>query len=195
PLVPVLCMFAATAVLGAARRVPRLPARWCVAALLSLIAIVPPLHAALAYGRILRHADTRVEANEFVQRSLPPGTQVATYGPPIVWDSTFPSLQVVHCVKSDQEQWMEVLRRAKDQNVDYFLTHHSPLQVFSPDIPDLEAALRRSATQIAEFDFADRSAGSAPAPVYDVVDGFYVPIGGFRGVKRPGPLVRLYRLN
>jgi hypothetical protein len=89
-----------------------------------------------------------------------------------------------------------VLGRLKgQQDVHYFLTHESTLQVFSPRMPELEAALRHSATEIAEFDFADPSASPAPAPVYDMVDGFYVPIGGFRGVMRPGPLVRLYRLN
>jgi hypothetical protein len=164
-------------------------------AVLSLAAIARPLNSALAYGRIVRHPDTRVEAYEFVKRSLPSGTPVATYGPPIVWNSTFPSLDIVHCEKSDQERWTQVLDRLKGQGVHYFLTHDSTLEVFSPRIPEIEVALRRSATQIAVFDFADPLASPAPEPVYDIVDGFYVPIGGFRGVMRPGPLLRLYKLN
>ena len=32
-----------------------------------------------------------------------------------------------------------------------------------------------------------------PGNVYDIQDGFYVPYGGFRGVRRPGPNLEIYR--
>ena len=195
PLVPVLCTFAAVTVLAIARRVASPAARGPVVALLALAAVAEPLDASLAYGSIMRRADTRVKAYEFVRSELPTGTPIASYGLPIIWKSTLPSLEVVHWEKYNGERWEEALRRLKDNGVRYFLTHRSPLKVFSGDIPELEEALRRSATQIAEFDFADRASGFAPDPVYDVVDGFYLPIGGFRGVERPGPLVSLYRLD
>jgi len=195
PLAPALCLFAAFAVFEIAERAVPLPAKRTAVALLALVAIVPTLDASLAYGRIVRHVDTRIKAYEFVQSALPRGTPVATYGLPIIWNSTFPSLDVVHWEKLDGEDWTQSLNRLKELHVHYFLTHHSSLDVFSPDIPDLEAELRRSATQIAEFDFADPASGFRADPVYDVVDGFYLPIGRFRGVKRPGPLVRLYRLD
>jgi 4-amino-4-deoxy-L-arabinose transferase-like glycosyltransferase len=195
PLAPVLCLFAASAVFAIAEYAAPLQARRTAFAFSALVAIVPTLHASLAYGRIVRHADTRIKAYEFVQSTLPAGTPVASYGQPIIWNSTFPSLEVFHWEKLDGESWAQSLTRLKELHVRYFLTHHSSLDVFSPDMPDLEAVLRRSATPIAEFDFADPSGGLRPQPVYDVVDGFYLPIGGFRGVKRPGPLIRLYRLD
>jgi hypothetical protein len=32
-----------------------------------------------------------------------------------------------------------------------------------------------------------------PGNVYDMQDGFYVPYGGFRGVRRPGPNLEIYQ--
>jgi len=41
-------------------------------------------------------------------------------------------------------------------------------------------------------EFSPYEPGTRPRPAYDRVDPYYFPIGGFQGVKRPGPLVRLY---
>ena len=52
---------------------------------------------------------------------------------------------------------------------------------------------RRSATLAQAF--SPYKTRATPHPVYDRVDPYYFPIGGFAGVVRPGPLVRLYRLD
>lgn len=58
---------------------------------------------------------------------------------------------------------------------------------------ELELTLRQSATRIREF--SPYKAGVSPRPVYDRADPDCFPIGGFRGMVHPGPLVRLYRLD
>ena len=35
----------------------------------------------------------------------------------------------------------------------------------------------------------------SPAPVYDPIDAYYVPIGGYGSVDRPGPLLKIWRLQ
>ncbi len=89
--------------------------------------------------------------------------------------------------------WTEVLKLLKTRQVSYLIAHYSDLDVFSPTIPELEHALRQSATLIREF--TPYESGAEPHPVYDRVDAHFFPIGGFHGVKRPGPLVRVYRLD
>lgn len=194
PLVPVACLFAARAVRAAARTAP---ARWwrvTAGGVLATLAAAAPLEASIAWGRIVRHLDTRVEAYEFV-RGMLGGAPVASYGPPVIWTSTLPGLGVVHYEKGRSESWSDVVRRAHADGVRYFLTHDSPLDLFSPALPDLDAALAASGTPIAEFDFADPARQPRPCPRYDVVDGFYFPIAGFSGVERPGPRIRVYRLD
>jgi len=53
--------------------------------------------------------------------------------------------------------------------------------------------IRASARLI--WEFRPYKPGRPAAPVFDRNDAYYLPIGGFRGVVRPGPLVQLYRLD
>ncbi len=193
PLMPVLCLFAATTVLSLSGwfRWPRV--RGSVVATLGILAVAEPLHASLAYGRLVHHADTRVQAYEFIQAALPPGSRVATYGPSETWRSTIPRFEPVMYSNESRQSWEEALAVLKARGIRYFLTHHSDLDVFSPTLPEIERAIRGSGTLIREFR-PDKA--HAPAhPVYDRDDPYYFPIGRFGGVSQPGPLVRLYRLD
>ncbi len=192
-LLPILCVFAATAVLGLTEWLGQPRARPWVAAGLGFLAIVEPLYASAAYGRMVHHVDTRVRTDEFIRAWLPPGTVIATYGSDMTWRSTIPRFEPAMFAKDPDKSWAEIFVKLKTRKIVYFLTHHSGLDVFSPTIPELELALRRSGTLIQEF--SPYEPGTRPHPVYDRVDPYYFPIGGFQGVKRPGPLVRLYRLE
>jgi hypothetical protein len=192
PLLPVLCAFAAVAVLELATRIPWPRWRpWTVAAI-GVLAMLEPLHSATSYARMVQHVDTRVEAYEFLL-TLPPESDVATYGPSEVWRSTIPRWQPSYYARHPRQTWPEVLAVLKARNIRYLLAHHSGLEVFSPALPELEAALRASATLVREFD-PDRR-GATPHAVYDGADPYYFPLGGWQGVVRPGPRIRLYRLD
>ncbi len=193
PLLPTLCLFAAMALLSLTQLLKWPRARPWVAAGLGLLAIVEPLYASAAYGRMVHHVDTRVRTDEFIRTSLPPGTVVATYGSDMTWRSTIPRFEPAMFSKDPDKSWAEIFVKLKARGIHYFLTHHSGLEVFSPTIPELELALLQSGTLIQEF--SPYAPGTDPHPVYDRVDPHYFPIGGFRGVRRPGPLVRLYRLR
>lgn len=192
PLVPVLCLFAASAMLAVTERIrpPRARA-WALAALAAL-AVLEPLHSSLAYARLVRHVDTRVQTYEFL-RTVPRGLRAATYGPSVVWRSTLPRWRPTFYAKSPGQSWAEVLAILKSRGIHYVLIHHSALDVFSPPMPELEAEVERAGTLIREF--SPYAPGSDPHPMYDRVDAHYFPIGAFGGVVRPGPLVRVYQLH
>jgi len=193
PLVPVLCVFAATTVCGVAQglRWPRLRP-WAMAGL-ALLAMLEPLQASVAYSRLTHHRDTRVAALEYIRTALPPGSDVATYGPSVTWRSTIPRWKPEMYAKHPAQSWQDAFDVLKSRHIQYFLVHRSSLEVFSPESPELDRAIRESATLIREF--SPYKPGTHPAPRFDTNDAYYFPIGGFRGVVRPGPLVQLYRLD
>jgi dolichyl-phosphate-mannose-protein mannosyltransferase len=193
PLVPTLCLFAAATVCAVVRGVPWPGGRAWATAGLVLLAVFEPLGASIAYGRIRHHVDTRLEVLAYVEAALPPGAVVATYGPSVTWRSTMPRWAPEMYAKDAQQSWPEAFSVLKGRGIRYFMLHRSPLVVFSPEIPELDRAIRESATLIREF--KPYKSGSPPSPVFDQNDAYYFPIGGFRGVVRPGPLVQLYRLD
>jgi Dolichyl-phosphate-mannose-protein mannosyltransferase len=193
PVVPALCLFAAATVCAVARRVPWPWVRaWATAALV-LLAVFEPLGASIAYGRIRHHVDTRLEVLAYVLNALPPGAVVATYGPSVTWRSTMPRWAPEMYAKDAEQSWPDAFRALKGRGIRYFMVHRSPLDVFSPEIPELDRAIQESATLVREF--RPYRKGTPPSPVFDRNDAYYFPIGGFTGVVRPGPLVQLYRLD
>jgi hypothetical protein len=195
PLVPVLCVFAAAAVFGVAERLrwPRLRP-WLVATL-TLLALLEPLRSSVGYNRMRHHQDTRTEVLHYVQRALPAGSVVATYGPSVTWRSTMPRWAPEMYAKDTDQTWEDVFAVLKSRGTRYFMVHRSALDVFSPEIPELDRAIHRSATLIREFRPYKAGAGPAPVPLFDRNDAYYFPIAGFRDIVRPGPLVELYRLD
>jgi hypothetical protein len=193
PLLPTLSLCAAAALLQAITFVKSARARPWIVAGLGLLAVVEPVYASVAYARLVHRTDTRVQVYRFIRDTLPPGTQVATDGPSVTWRSTLPRFLPTMYAKSPGESWADGLAKLKTRGIRYFLAHHSELEVFSPTLPELEHALGQSGTLIREF--SPYAPGAQPHPVYDRVDAHFFPIGGFRGVTQPGPLVRLYRLD
>lgn len=196
PLLPVLCLFAATAVFSLADRFAE-PWRILAVAAFAVAAIAEPLLASLAYARLVHRTDTRVELYRYVERNLPAKVTLATYGPTVVWKSTIPSVHphLIHVSPATGETWASTLKRVKKTyRVEYFLVHESPLSAFSFVSPELAQALRESATLVAEFPYY-RSRDGVPNPVYEQPDGFFFPLSNFRGVNHPGPTVQLYHLD
>ncbi len=193
PLVPVLCLFATVALQSAIRALPWPRMRPWVSVGLAALALLEPLHASTAYCRMTRHRDTRIHMSEYVNTALPPTARVATYGPSVTWRSTMPQWLPTMYAKDPAQSWAEVLRALKSRGIQYVLVHQSPLDVFSPEIPELYQVIRQSATLVKAFSPYKR--GAHPAPLFDRNDAYYFPIGQFSGVVRPGPFVQLYRLD
>jgi 4-amino-4-deoxy-L-arabinose transferase-like glycosyltransferase len=192
PLLPVLCLLAASVLVSLCLRLPWPRARVATMAALSLLVVLEPLHAGVAYGRLVHRVDTRIQTRDFVETSFPPGTQYVTYGPSVTWRSTIPRFLPNLYAKHPAQTWDEALQLLRTREVSYVIAHYSDLDVFSPTILELEQALHHL-TVVREF--TPYEPGPAPHPVYDRVDAHFFPIGRFAGVRRPGPLVRVYRLD
>jgi hypothetical protein len=54
----------------------------------------------------------------------------------------------------------------------------------------LERALSAIGPPVASFG----PASGCTSSVFDVIDGYYIPVSGYDGVQRPGPFIRIYAL-
>ena len=193
PLVPVLCLFAAVALQRAIRPLPWPRLRPWVTVGLAVLVLLEPLGASVAYGRLTRHMDTRIQMFAYMKTALPRSSRVATYGPSVTWRSTMPRWLPTMYAKDPTQSWAEVLRDLKSRDIQYVVVHQSPLDVFSPEVPELHRVLRQSATLVKTF--SPYKNGTHPAPLFDRNDAYYFPVGQFSGIVRPGPFVQLYRLD
>src|SRR5262249_34312377 len=143
PLLPILCVFAAAALPDLSARLRVGGARFWVGAALAGLAVAEPLDSAASYGRMVHHADTRVEAMRFVESSLQSGGEVATYGPSEVWRSILPRSGPFLYARHPRQSWDDVLDVLTARGYRYLIVHQSPLETLSPAVPDLDAALGR----------------------------------------------------
>lgn len=77
------------------------------------------------------------------------------------------------------------------QGVRWVLVHEHPLPYSRADSA-FQAQLDRDAQLVYGIDPFVQSAGQ---PVYDPIDAYYAPVAGLAAVERPGPAIRIYRLE
>lgn len=95
----------------------------------------------------------------------------------------FPPRRAVRAVSD-----LDSLRR---EGVEWVVVHEHPLEYSRPDTA-LVRQLEAEAVLCARL---DPFVKGAAAPAYDPQDAFYVPLGGFAAVRRPGPAISVYSLR
>jgi hypothetical protein len=136
-------------------------------------------------NRILERRDTRSLAREWILENVPPGPIAASepgtpYGKP-----QLPKPYI----------WVPIEDPAvlRLKGVLYVLADSSPLSFYSPGPSAAQLALLEQHGTL-EFDVDPIEAGAAP-PVFDLADAFYAPLQHASSMSRPGPRIRIWRLN
>jgi len=182
PLVPLLALLVADLLERLAARVPEPTRRNALVAGLALALAAEPAASSIAYDRIAARTDTRVLATDWMAEHLPPGAVVAELG------------SIVFAV-ADPDLPPGIIRAplpfgATDfasYGVTHVLTHEHQLP-FSSLLDRQMQAIAPHLRPLAEFTpYRD-----GPAGEFEREDAYYVPLAGFSGVVRPGPLVRIY---
>jgi hypothetical protein len=169
---------------GVARWLPPARARPVVAVAL-LVLLVPSMIRDWKLDRILDRRDTRSLAREWILANVPVGRIAASdpgtpYGKP----------QLPPGYKWVPIEDPELLRA---QGVDYVLADTSPLAFYSPGPNAAQLAqLERDAKLV--FD-ENPIEPNEPPPVFDLADAFYAPLQHASSMSRPGPRIRIWRLN
>jgi 4-amino-4-deoxy-L-arabinose transferase-like glycosyltransferase len=193
PVVPFLCIFAAAfvdavATTLAARTTIRQP---IAAAALGLAVIAPSAWNIVRFDTILAREDSRMVAARWVQEHVPRGSSVYVtgnpYGHPPLEDRVDPKW---HLVTFDYRanNFIEGRKRFFG-DPDWIIVQRSALPY--SHIPDLvKEMLPEHYSLMTVIQAADLS---LPGNVYDVQDAFYLPYDGFKGIRRPGPNLEIYR--
>jgi 4-amino-4-deoxy-L-arabinose transferase-like glycosyltransferase len=209
PLLPPLCLLAGRALADGLTAL-RLPARAALplAALLLLGACADSTWRCLQFDALLGRTDTRTLAYAWVLEHLPAGSTIAMpyyagfmhddsavaknlartrsrLSAPFVQNRPTDRFQVIEYWREEAGTWRwEDLQR---QGVAY-VVWGTPRPAWP--VTGLLELLERQAEEIACFSPAAPSA----RPVVDPLDSYYLPLSEFRGVRRPGPEVRIFAI-
>lgn len=205
PLVPFLALFAADVViataLGLKHKQPQLA--WGVAAILILLVMVQPLRQSIQHNTILSQEDTRTLAKDWIESNIPAGTKIAvdwdTHGPPLsTTEKTVPySHQVFDVTQVGETGLFEhPLSWYQQQGYDYLITssfiYDIPL-VFKAENEERQAfykSLDQNLELVQEF----RPNNSSQDPPF-IFDELYGPAISLWTRERPGPVIKVYKLN
>jgi len=156
----------------------------CFAALIGLVG-AQPLVSAVSHEQLLRRDDTRELATRWLAANTPRGSRISVVGTHLIpWGAPrlpWGRVPVLH----------RTAQNVRTQRVDYVVTHDHELFWSTPD-PGWMRRNERWLVEVADFDPRE---GALGVPTFEVNDAYYVPIAGFSGVTRPGPRVRVYRVQ
>jgi hypothetical protein len=193
PVIPFLCLFAAAFVdvaAGAARRRLGVP-RSLAVTLLALAVIAPSARSVVQFDTVLAREDSRMVAAEWVQANVPRGATIFesgnVYGHPPLEDRVHPKYRLLaYDYRSDA---FTEGNQPFSGEPDWIIVQRSGLP-YSHIPPAVTASLAVRYTLAYVVRAVDLD---VPGNVYDIQDGFYMPYGGFKGVRRPGPNLEIYR--
>jgi hypothetical protein len=180
PFTPVIALLVADFVFRGVGRLFGPRRSLAVAALVLGVLSLAPAYRALATSRLLATKDSRQLAREWISAHIPEGSRIAVnkafmYGKP-----RLPRGYTYADIESPGVRWL--------------LLDRSPLRKYSPPLPPRAQELldERGRLEVSFDPFASAGHGRAE---YDQADAFYLPVAGLRAVRRPGPLLEIYRLE
>ena len=180
---PVLALLEAAMLCALAGRLFERRSRAVVLSVATLLLAAEPLASAIHHNRLASTTDTRLLATQWLEQNLPAGSRLLVLGAKY-WrwgDPQIPArLKSVHV-----EPTAEAMSEA---GVQYLLTHDHWLFSSTLD-PEIVNALTPRLKPLVEFEPASPAGGEA---IFEAFDAYYIPIHGFRKVRRPGPHIRIY---
>jgi hypothetical protein len=189
PIVPVLCVPAAVAIVHAASWLAARGAmtRSNALAVLLVLTAGPGLVNSVWFDVLLARTDSRVLAARWLQQRVQPGDSVYDSG------GTYASLVLreaprYHAWHFDPE--LGSFGHPEGRNPDWLVLHESPVSAYASTPPQVRALALR------DYELVHRvraTRGRARAAVYDRQDAFFMPLWGFWTVERPGPTIGIYR--
>jgi 4-amino-4-deoxy-L-arabinose transferase-like glycosyltransferase len=193
PAVPFLCLFAAVFVDGLARVVAsRIPVNQSlVATVFALLVIAPSAWSVVQFDGLLAREDSRVVAARWIDEHVPRGSIVFVtgnaYGHPPLEDRLDPKYRLLAFDYKANNFYEK--NHVVNEPPDWIVVQRSALPY--SHVPDIVVGMLASDYQLVYIVKAVDL--DAPGNVYDVQDAFYLPYGGFNGVRRPGPNLEMYR--
>jgi hypothetical protein len=205
-LLPYLALFSALGIVLVAdwfgSAIPKLKKNLVLVAICGFVVVVPLVNAVMQ-NVLLSRPDTRLLAKQWVESNVPEGAHIATqwYGPPLATpdDPEAGSLRVydvdiIDPFRSTSELY--TLSYYQSQGVDYVILSSFIYQLSRVDLQEhaertrFYDMLNEEATLVASFSpYANEQ-----EPLF-VFDEIYSPVVSLWQRERPGPVIKIYRLN
>ena len=214
PLIAPLMLLAGRALADLVQETQAGRARRLASAAALALVLMPSLAHDLRYDTLIQQTDTRTLAFNWLARNVTPGSRAAVpymAGPahdqalvnsfehshsatdPYVasfLDGRLETRYSIFELTKDDLQWTSV-EQLRKQAIEYVvIADEAPGTGCSVDTP-LERVLQGQASLKASFS----PTSGCPASVFDPIDTYFVPLAGYGGWLRPGPPIRIYRLN
>ena len=195
------------------------------ALVLAVVLLAQPLYASWMQVRLLQREDTRVQARAWIEDQLPAGAMLGNFGgwagdvklrnyEDLWWaishfERVFGPEQMARAVdflaerappapfysyalqRTNRDQAHGSMAEIERLATTWVVLHRHPLGYSRID-STFAAALAARAERVAHFSpgVLRPTHGS-----YDIFDAFYLPLGGYDGLERPGPDVEIWRLR
>ncbi len=182
PVIPFLCLTAASFVTTAARWVvTRLHApRWFGLVATSMVVglLLPSIRSVIQFDRLLARTDNRLLARRWVEQHFPAGVTIAQAGAP--------HGRVFH--GDANEVRYRLIEITEDMRSAQVILMNSSALTGPANIYGADETLARDYERVLEL----KASTDDKARIYDLQDEFYLPLAGFKGVERPGPDITIY---
>lgn len=196
-----------------------------VLALLLMLTLAQPLYASWSQVRLLRQDDTRVQARAWIEANVPAGSVLGNFGgwagdvglrnmEGLWWavshfERVFGREQLDRAVdflaarvvstpfygyalqRTNMNQATGSMAEVERLETTWVVLHRHPLGYSQVD-SSFARALAARADRVA--DFAPQGLWTAGA-AYDVLDAFYLPLGGYGALDRPGPEIEIWKVR
>lgn len=177
PVLPFLCIGAAAFCAHLAAKLPTPAAQRCALALLAFILAAGPLSNVLLFDTLISRRDNRLVVHDWLRDNLPAGSTVYQTGKPFG-----------HALLPPTLKRFRLGDNAGEDLPDYLIVHRHPLA--ATRVHDhIEELVRTKYEPAKTFEALDTS---AKGNWYDRMDAFYLPLKGFRGIRRPGPNTEIH---
>ena len=216
PLIPPLCLLGGRVAADLLPRITMKPVR--AIALIGVLAVtlVPAGVHDVRYDTLIQQEDTRSLAFAWLETNVPAGGRVAIPYKPgpahdqALVDSRAQSLGAtdpyvasflenrletrysVHDLSEDELQGATVAGLRADR-VGYVVIARKRADLGCAAPTPLERQLQQQGRLVASF--APTSGGCPTNSIFDSIDTYYVPLAGYAGYVRPGPVIRIYALR
>lgn len=149
--------------------------------------LLPSIARDLELNRLLLQPDSRSLARQWIEKNILPGSTIAITDV----DNLCGKPQLSSAYNLVQLEDLAVLR---SKNIHWVLADSFPPIAFYSRGPSDEQlkALNSNARLVVDI---DPIKPNAPAPIVDAQDAYYAPIANITSLERPGPRIRIWKLN
>lgn len=205
PLVPFSALFAAEAVVASGRWVHarHQSLGWVLITGLAIVAVAQPFASTVRHDALLTRTDTRTLARHWIESNIPAGSRIAvdwrTHGPPLATGETGrPESDTIFDVTAVGGSGLSdhALDWYREQAFDYLIATSFIYEI--PLVDEEQDQQRRafytSLDRELQLMYEIRPSRDGTEPPF-VFDEIYGPIVGLSQRQRPGPTLKIYRVD